>query len=102
MTPSANQLWACPYGLLPALTATENAAIPLIAKNAPERVANGAARKFLVQLGLEKHLDKFPSQMSGGQQQRVAIARALVHEPRFIVCDEPTASLDAASGRAAS
>jgi putative ABC transport system ATP-binding protein len=89
------------FNLLPALTAIENAAIPLIAQGSSEGAANAAARRFLTQLGLEKHLDKFPSQMSGGQQQRVAIARALVHEPRFIVCDEPTASLDAASGRAA-
>jgi putative ABC transport system ATP-binding protein len=89
------------FNLLPALTAIENAAIPLIAQGSSEGAANAAARRFLIQLGLEKHLDKFPSQMSGGQQQRVAIARALVHEPRFIVCDEPTASLDAASGRAA-
>jgi putative ABC transport system ATP-binding protein len=89
------------FNLLPALTAIENAAIPLIAQGKSESAANAAARKFLIQLGLEKHLDKFPSQLSGGQQQRVAIARALVHEPRFIVCDEPTASLDAASGRAA-
>ncbi|SFK61821.1 ABC transporter ATP-binding protein [Methylocapsa palsarum] len=89
------------FNLLPALSALENAAIPLIAQGASESVANAAARRFLIQLGLEKHLEKFPSQMSGGQQQRVAIARALVHEPRFIVCDEPTASLDAASGRAA-
>jgi putative ABC transport system ATP-binding protein len=89
------------FNLLPALSAVENAAIPLIAQNASERKANEAATKYLIELGLENQLNKFPNELSGGQQQRVAIARALVHAPRFIVCDEPTASLDAASGRAA-
>ena len=89
------------FNLLPALSATENAAVPLIARGESSSRARSVARDYLVRLGLEKHLDKYPSQMSGGQQQRVAIARALVHEPRFIVCDEPTASLDSASGGAA-
>lgn len=88
------------YNLLPALTAAENAAIPLIAGGmAPARAARRAA-EILDRLGMAPHVAKLPRQLSGGQQQRIAIARALVHEPRLIVCDEPTAALDAEAGRA--
>src|SRR5205085_10436367 len=54
---------------------------------------------MLESVGLGDKLKAYPNQLSGGQQQRVAIARALVHSPRLLVCDEPTAALDAASGR---
>jgi len=86
------------YNLLPALTVCENAAIPLIADGVDIQEACKKAAIILKEIGMQDHLDKLPAQLSGGQQQRVAIARALVHEPSIIVCDEPTAALDANTG----
>jgi len=87
------------YNLLPALTAAENAAVPLIISGVPRQQAIARARETLGLVGLAPRADARPNQLSGGQQQRVAIARALVHEPKLLVCDEPTAALDAQSGQ---
>jgi putative ABC transport system ATP-binding protein len=87
------------YNLLPSLTAAENAAVPLVVQGKPLRQAVAAAEEMLEAVGLGARLRSYPSQLSGGQQQRVAIARALVHQPKLLVCDEPTAALDAQSGR---
>jgi putative ABC transport system ATP-binding protein len=87
------------YNLLPALTSAENAAIPLVAAGMPMAKAASEAAAILARIGMGEHLNKLPNQLSGGQQQRVAIARAIVHAPRLIVCDEPTAALDAEAGQ---
>jgi putative ABC transport system ATP-binding protein len=87
------------YNLLPALTAAENVAVPLLIAGGSWRAAIAKATDMLEAVGLGNRATSLPSQLSGGQQQRVAIARALVHEPRLLVCDEPTAALDAHSGQ---
>ncbi len=87
------------YNLLPALTATENVAVPLLIQGWKRPRAIKAAREALDMVDLGARANQLPNQLSGGQQQRVAIARALVHQPRLLVCDEPTAALDAVSGQ---
>lgn len=87
------------YNLIPAINAASNAAVPLIAQGMDRHEARERAVAMMDKLNIADQADKLPNQLSGGQQQRVAIARALVHEPRLVVCDEPTAALDARSGR---
>jgi putative ABC transport system ATP-binding protein len=86
------------FNLLPALTAAENAAVPLVIQGWPKRKAVRAATELLEKMGMGHRVNNLPAKLSGGQQQRVAIARALAHHPHLLVCDEPTSALDAETG----
>jgi putative ABC transport system ATP-binding protein len=86
------------FNLIPTVTCEENVCVPLMIQGQSMSKAMPAAREILDRVGLAEHRKKRPNQLSGGQQQRVAIARALVHRPRLIICDEPTAALDAENG----
>jgi putative ABC transport system ATP-binding protein len=87
------------FNLLPSLSALENAAVPLLLSGVrrPERAAR--ALRALELVGMADKRSASPRALSGGQQQRVAIARALVNDAPVLLCDEPTASLDGATGR---
>lgn len=81
------------YNILPTLTVLENVKlINDIVKNPKP------AKKVLKEVGLEKHLNKFPNQLSGGEQQRVSIARAIAKNPSIILADEPSGALDSKTG----
>lgn len=86
------------FQLLPALSALENVMLPL--ELAGRRDAESAARTMLERVGLAERLGHYPKHLSGGEQQRVALARAFVVQPKLLMADEPTGSLDAAAGEA--
>lgn len=85
--------------LVPTLTALENAAIPLLCMGADRKESLEKAAVLLEKMGLADELHKKPKQLSGGEQQRVALTRAFVHDPKVILCDEPTSFLDLERGK---
>jgi ABC-type lipoprotein export system ATPase subunit len=85
--------------LLPQATAAENVEIPLLLDGAEPSARRQKVSGALDRVGLADHGAKLPDQLSGGEQQRVAIARALVNVPGLLLADEPTGSLDSATGQ---
>ncbi len=87
------------FNLLPSLSALENAAVPLLLAGVPRKERVARTLRALELVGMAGKHAATPRLLSGGQQQRVAIARALVNDASVLLCDEPTASLDGATGR---
>ena len=86
------------FQLLPHLTALENVMLPLEMAGVEHAEARLEAHQWLEKVGLSLRANHFPKTLSGGEQQRVALARAFINKPAILFADEPTGSLDEASG----
>ena len=82
------------HNLIPTLSAVDNVQIPMIGRDGSRGDRLERARELLAEVGLAKRAAAQPGVLSGGERQRVAIARALANEPRLLLADEPTGSLD--------
>lgn len=87
------------HQLLPEFSLLENVMMPALIGKTPRREAADRAEKLLKYLGLEHRANHRPNQVSGGERQRAAVARALINDPKVILADEPSGSLDSANRR---
>ncbi len=87
------------FNLLAPLNALENVMEPLLLQGLKRKEARKRAMELINRFGMEDRINNLPRNLSGGQQQRIAISRSLVTNPKLILCDEPTASLDHKSAK---